>query len=263
MGRLTDRVALITGAARGQGEAEARLFHREGAKLVIADVREEQGKALERELGERSLFVRLDVTSEEDWRDAVAVTLERFGALNILVNNAGILKLAPLLEMSLSDYMAVVDVNQVGCFLGMKIGARAIVDSGGGSIINTSSIGGLWGIPGGAAYSASKFAVTGMTKTAAIELGKEGVRVNSIHPGIIDTDMVRSFASEGASAKAAGVSLPVGRMGTPEDIAALALFLASDESAFCTGSSFTADGGVMAGDMVQMRVEARAAEGGT
>ena len=161
--------------------------------MVIADVLEEQGKALEQELGERALFVRLDVSSEDDWREAVAATLERFGALNILVNNAGILKLAPLLEMSLDDYMAVVHVNQVGCFLGMKIGGRAIVDSGGGSIINTSSIGGLWGIPGGVAYSASKFAVTGMTKTAAIELGSAGVRVNSIHPGFIDTDMVREF----------------------------------------------------------------------
>jgi 3alpha(or 20beta)-hydroxysteroid dehydrogenase len=254
MGRLTDRVALITGGARGQGEAEARLFHREGAKVVIADLLEEQGKALEEELGEGALFVRLDVTSEEGWRDTVAATLERFGALNILVNNAGILKLGSVLDMALDDYLAVVNVNQVGSFLGIKIGGRAIVDSGGGSIVNTSSIGGLWGIPGGVAYSASKFAVTGMTKTAAIELGPLGVRVNSIHPGIIDTDMVRAFKpqTEDADADAAGASLPLGRMGTPEDIAALALFLASEESGFCTGSSFTADGGVMAGDMVQM-----------
>jgi len=255
MGRLTDRVALITGGARGQGEAEARLFHREGAKVVIADVLEKEGRALELALGEGALFVRLDVSSEDDWRDAVAATLERFGGLNILVNNAGVLKLVPMLEMSLDDYMAVVHVNQVGCFLGMKTAGRAIVDSGGGSIINTSSIGGLWGIPGGAAYSASKFAVTGMTKTAAIELGSAGVRVNSIHPGIVDTDMVRNFAVEGSNPDAAGVSLPVGRMGKPEDIAALALFLASDESAFCTGSSFTADGGAMSGDLVQMSAE--------
>ena len=252
MGRLTDRVALITGGARGQGEAEARLFHREGARVVIADVLEKLGKALEQELGEGALFVRLDVSSEDDWREAVAATLERFGGLNILVNNAGILKLAPMLEMSLDDYMAVVHVNQVGCFLGMKTAGRAIVDSGGGSIINTSSIGGLWGIPGGAAYSASKFAVTGMTKTAAIELGSAGVRVNSIHPGIIDTDMVRDPALQDSNADAVGAALPVGRMGKPEDIAAMALFLASDESAFCTGSSFVADGGVMAGDLVQM-----------
>jgi len=246
MGRLTDRVALITGGARGQGEAEARLFHREGAKVVIADILEEQGKALEQKLGEGALFVRLDVTSEDSWREAVAVTLERFGALNILVNNAGILRLGSVLDTSLDDYLAVVNVNQVGSFLGIKIGGRAIVDSGGGSIVNTSSIGGLWGIPGGVAYSASKFAVTGMTKTAAIELGPLGVRVNSIHPGIIDTDMVRAFKpqTEDADADAMGASLPLGRMGTPEDIAALALFLASEES--------TADGGVMAGDMVQM-----------
>ncbi|MBW2315415.1 MAG: glucose 1-dehydrogenase [Deltaproteobacteria bacterium] len=255
MGRLSDRVALITGGGRGQGEAEVRLFHREGAKVVIADILEAPGKALEQELGERALFVRLDVGSEEAWRDAVAVTLERFGRLDILVNNAGILKLAPMLEMTLDDYMAVVQVNQVGCFLGLKVAGRAIVDSGGGSIVNTSSIGGLWGIPGGVAYSASKFAVTGMTKTAAIELGSAGVRVNSIHPGIIDTDMVRSFGVEGAAADEAGAALPVGRMGKPDDIAALALFLASDESGFCTGSSFTADGGVMAGDIVQMSAE--------
>jgi len=254
MGRLLDRVALITGGARGQGEAAARLFHREGARVVIADVLEEQGKALEQELGDRALFVRLDVTTEDDWRNAVAVTLERFGGLNILVNNAGILKLAGLFDMSLDDYMAVVNVNQVGCFLGIKIGGRAIVDSGGGSIVNTSSIGGLWGVPGGIAYSASKFAVTGMTKTAAIELGSSGVRVNSIHPGIVDTDMVRQYAPDGSLADAAGAALPLGRVGKPDDIAALALFLASDESAFCTGSSFTADGGVMAGDMIQMSV---------
>jgi len=254
MGRLIDRVALISGGARGQGEAEARLFHREGARVVIGDVLEEQGKALEQELGERALFVRLDVRNEEGWRDAVAATLERFGGLHILVNNAGVLLLGSVLTMSLDDYMAVVHVNQVGCFLGIKIGGRAIVDSGGGSIVNTSSIGGLWGIPGGVAYSASKFAVTGMTKTAAIELGSAGVRVNSIHPGIIDTDMVREFAPRDSKVAATGAALPVGRMGTSEDIAALALFLASDESAFCTGSSFTADGGVMAGDMAQMRV---------
>jgi len=255
MGRLNDRVALITGAARGQGEAEARLFHAEGAKVVIADVIEDEGKALEEELGKGALFVRLDVGSEDGWHDAVASTLERFGALNVLVNNAGILRLGSVLDMSLDDYMAVVQVNQVGCFLGIKIGGRAIVDSGGGSIINTSSIGGLWGIPGGVAYSASKFAVTGMTKTAAIELGSSGVRVNSIHPGIIDTEMVRSMGMDDENAAAAGASLPVGRMGKPADIAALALFLASEESAFCTGSSFTADGGVMAGDLVQMSTE--------
>ena len=255
MGRLNDRVALITGGAKGQGEAEVRLFHSEGARIVIADVLEEQGKALEQELGERALFVRLDVTSEEAWHDAVAVTLERFGRLDILVNNAGILKLAPMLEMSLDDYMAVVQVNQVGCFLGLKVAGRAIVDSGGGSIVNTSSIGGLWGIPGGIAYSASKFAVTGMTKTAAIELGSAGVRVNSIHPGIIDTNMVRDHATQDSDPEAVGAGLPVGRMGKPEDIAALALFLASEESGFCTGSSFVADGGVTAGDMVQMNAE--------
>ena len=254
MGRLTDRVALITGGARGQGAAEVRLFHREGARVVIADVREEQGKALEQELGERALFVRLDVTTEAGWRDAVAITLERFGGLDILVNNAGILKLAGLFDTSLDDYMAVVHVNQVGCFLGIKIGGRAIVDSGGGSIVNTSSIGGLWGIPGGIAYSASKFAVTGMTKTAAIELGAAGVRVNSIHPGFIDTDMVREFTPDGTVADDAGAAIPVGRVGRPDDIAALALFLASDDSGFCTGSSFTADGGVMSGDIVQMKV---------
>ncbi|MBW2289864.1 MAG: glucose 1-dehydrogenase [Deltaproteobacteria bacterium] len=249
MGRLSDRVALITGGARGQGEAEVRLFHSEGAKVVIADVLEAPGKALEQELGERALFVRLDVSSEEAWHEAVAVTLDRFGKLDILVNNAGILKLNSLLEMPLDDYMAVVNVNQVGCFLGLKIGGRAIIDSGGGSIVNTSSIGGLWGIPGGAAYSASKFAVTGMTKTAAIEFGASGVRVNSIHPGIIDTDMVRNLGMDDSAADDAAAALLVGRMGTPKDIAFLALFLASDESGFCTGSSFTADGGVMAGEI--------------
>jgi len=258
MRRLENRTALITGAARGQGEAEARLFHREGASVVIADLLEERGLSLAEELGERALFLRLDVSSEARWREVVSATVARFGRLDTLVNNAGILKLGPLLDTSLDDYMAVVRVNQVGCFLGLKVGGRAIAEAGGGSIVNVSSIGGLWGIPGGVAYSASKFAVTGMTRTAALELGPLGVRVNAIHPGTIDTDMVREVQaddSDGSELAALGALLPVGRLGRPSDIAQLALFLASDESGFCTGSSFTADGGVMAGDLLQMRAE--------
>jgi 3alpha(or 20beta)-hydroxysteroid dehydrogenase len=248
---MSDRVGLITGAARGQGEAAARLFQAEGAKVVIADVLEEQGRALAHALGEDALFLPLDVSREEQWEKAISTTLSHFGRLDALVNNAGILRLGPMLDTPLDDYMEVVRVNQVGCFLGMKIGGRAIADSGGGAIVNTSSIGGLWGVPGGIAYSASKFAVTGMTRTAAIELGPLGVRVNAIHPGMIDTDMVGG----GEQVAAIGAALPVGRIGRPDDIARLALFLACEESAFCTGSSFTADGGVMAGDLFQMRRE--------
>jgi len=245
MGRLSGRIALITGAAKGQGEAVARLFCHEGSKVVLADILDERGKTLARELGSNALYTSLDVSSESDWHAAVNLTKQRFGRLDILVNNAGILKVSPILEMDLDTYMEVIHINQVGCFLGMKIAGAAIVEAGGGSIVNTSSTAGLWGTPFSVAYVASKFAIAGMTKTAALELGPRGVRVNSVHPGVIDTDMAHGF--EGVDPEDASNSLPVGRIGKPEEIAKLVLFLASDESSFCTGSAFTADGGEMAG----------------
>jgi len=248
MGRLDGRVALITGAAKGQGEAVARLFCHEGAKVVLADILDDRGETLAHELGPNALYTRLDVSSQDAWHAAVNLTKQRFGKLDTLVNNAGILKVAPILNTDLETYIDVIRINQVGCFLGMKIAGAAIIEAGGGSIVNTSSIAGLWGAPYSVAYVASKFAIAGMTKTAALEFCKLGVRVNSVHPGVVDTDMAHGF--EGIDPEEVSKGLPLGRIGRPEEIAKLILFLASDDSGFCTGSAFTADGGAMAGEQI-------------
>src|SRR3954470_25061660 len=239
-GTLDGKVAIITGAARGQGEAEARLFAAEGAAVVVADVLDEPGKAVAESLGDRALYHHLDVSSEDEWNRAVATAVSAFGGLHILVNNAAILKTGPMLEMSLADYMAVINVNQVGCWLGMRAAVGAIRDAGGGAIVNVSSIGGLKGIPNFSAYVSSKFAVRGMTKVAAIEFGHDNIRVNSIHPGAIDTDMASRDSERHAKN-------PIPRIGTPEEVAKMALFLASDMSSFSTGAEFIADGGTTAG----------------
>ena len=182
MARLDGKVAIITGGARGQGEAEARLFAREGAKVVIGDVLDDTGKDVAADLGESAVYVHLDVSSEEDWADALAAA-QALGPLSVLVNNAAILRPASIVDTSLADYRAVIDVNQVGCFLGMKAAVAPMQAAGGGSIINISSIDGLGSKNGLISYSASKFAIRGMTKTAALELGQYGIRVNSDSPG--------------------------------------------------------------------------------
>ena len=246
MGRLDGRVALITGAGRGQGEAEAIAFAEEGARVLVTDVLDDLGRAVADRIGERALYQRLDVTLESDWEAAVALVQSRFGPLDTLVNNAGIVQVAPLLETSLEDYRRIIEVNQVGCFLGMRIAGQAIVEAGGGSIINVSSTGGLEGVPRSIGYAASKHAVTGMTKTAAIELGPQGVRVNSLHPGGVDTEMLGLSEEE----KATGFSfLPLQRIAEPAEIARVAVFLASDDSVYCTGSAILVDGGSMAGPL--------------
>jgi 3alpha(or 20beta)-hydroxysteroid dehydrogenase len=239
-GAVEGKVAIITGASRGQGEAEARMFADEGASVVVADVLDEPGQKVAESIGKKARYHHLDISSEQQWNDCVAATLAAFGRLDILVNNAAILKTAPILEMSLDDYLAVIKVNQVGTWLGMRAVAPAIRDAGGGAIVNVSSIGGLKGIPNMSAYVSSKFAVRGMTKVAAIEFGPYNIRVNSIHPGAIDTDM--ASRDSGRHAKN-----PIPRIGTPEEIGKLALFLASDMSSFCTGAEFIADGGTTAG----------------
>ncbi len=251
MGKLDGKVALVTGAARGQGAAEVRRFVEEGAHVVAADVLHDEGKALVDELGERAEYVGLDVTSEEDWTAAVAGIEERHGHLDVVVNNAGILRFSPLVTMPLEDYMAVVQVNQVGVFLGIKTTAPLMIRSGGGSIINISSVDGLVGMPGFSAYAATKHAVVGMTKSAAIELAGAAIRVNSVHPGGVDTPMFKTpgleFIDVGAVLSA---KVPMGRLGTSEEVASLVCYLASDESRYCTGSSFVIDGGMIAGVMV-------------
>ncbi len=250
MGKLDGRVALITGAARGQGEAEARLFVELGAKVAVSDILDDQGRAMTADLGDDALYVPLDVTSEVAWETAVRTVTERFGRLDILVNNAGIAPFAPLLHTTLDDYRRVIDVNQVGVFLGMRTAAPAMTS--GGSIVNISSVEGLEGTPGLLAYGASKFAVRGMTKVAAMELALQRIRVNSIHPGFVDTPMldIPMFREFGASLMLPRI--PLGRMAKASEVADLAAFLASEESRYITGAEFTIDGGLTAGNYFPM-----------
>ena len=244
MGRLDGKVALISGGARGQGAATARRFAAEGGKAAIGDILDDEGKALAQELGENGLYVHLDVTREEDWVSAVADAEQAFGRIDVLLNNAGILRFGKLEEMTLDEYMQVINVNQVGVFLGMKAVAPAMKRAGGGSIINISSVEGLRGLPRLTAYSASKFAVRGMSKSAAVELGKHKIRVNSIHPGFIDTPMTRAQGLENVDVDELFKSgVPMRRAGTPDDIVNMVVFLASDESTYCTGAEFIVDGG--------------------
>jgi 3alpha(or 20beta)-hydroxysteroid dehydrogenase len=241
MGELDGRVALVTGGARGQGAAEARMFAREGATVVITDVLDDVGEQTAGALG--CEYHHLDVSSEAEWEAVVADTVARHRRLDVLMNNAGIFQPAQLLNTSLEMWNRTVAINQTGVFLGMRTVAKAMIAAGnGGSIINISSIAGLEGGFGATAYGATKWAVTGMTKTVAKELGKHGIRVNSIHPGAIVTDMIEDMV-RGKEEKMAARQ-PIKRLGTPEDIAEMALFLASDRSSYCTGQSFTVDGGV-------------------
>lgn len=247
MKRLEGKVALITGGARGQGAAEARLFVAEGAKVVIADILDDQGQQLAAELGEAAVYQRLDVTSPDDWAAAVAAAQECYGRLDVLVNNAGILVCGTIESLPLESYRQVVEVNQVGCWLGMKAVLPAMKAAGGGSIVNLSSAAGMEGVAGNSAYCASKFAVRGMTKVAAIEFGRYNIRVNSVHPGGIDTDMVKNPAFSEEEAAATYKSLPISRVGRPEEVAELVLFLACEQSSYSTGSEFIIDGGLLAG----------------
>lgn len=247
--RLDGKVALVTGGARGQGEAIVRLFVDEGASVLIGDVLNELGEKLAAELGEAARFVHLDVTVEEDWARAVDHAVETFGRLDSLVNNAGVLHFAPMVETTLDDFNKVVAVNQVGVFLGMRVVAPALASTGGGTIVNTASINAFVGVAGTVAYAASKWAVRGMTRTAALELGGSGVRVNVVAPGSIETPMIApdGVDSMGDHAKSAFDRLPLGRIGRPDEIARAVLFLSNDESSYCTGAEFVVDGGSLAG----------------
>jgi 3alpha(or 20beta)-hydroxysteroid dehydrogenase len=244
MGRLDGKVAVITGGARGQGEAEARLFVAEGARVVITDVLVEPGEALAAELGPDVVFVRHDVSDEVGWEAVVATALERFGGVHVLVNNAGIGHAARLVNHTLADYERVIAVNQTGVFLGRRAVTPAMTDGGGGSIVNISSGAGLRATKYMIAYAASKYAVTGMTAAAALELARNAIRVNSIHPGVVDTPMLGDFVDTNNDALVR--TTPLRRMARPEEIATVALFLASDESSYMTGAHVPVDGGITA-----------------
>jgi len=251
MGRVQAKVAIITGAARGQGEATARLFANEGAKVMLTDLLEAEGEAVADEIGDAACFERHDVTSEQDWKHVVSTAVERFGRLDILVNNAGIMQRTPVVDCSLEEFKGVLDVNLVGPFLGMKTCAPVMHQTGGGAIVNISSIQGIVGRAGTPGYTASKFGLRGLTKTAALEFGALGVRVNSVHPGGVDTpliqDAVPGVKITSEMLDAGHANLPIPRCGRPEDIAPTSLFLASDEAAYITGTELIVDGGMTCG----------------
>jgi len=248
--RLANKVALITGGARGQGAVEAKLFATEGAYVVICDILDEEGKRIESEInntGASSLFAHLDVTDESEWQNVIATTLNSFGKLDILVNNAGIYKWAQVEETTSELWDQTMDINAKGVFLGTKHAIPAMRNSGGGSIVNISSVAGLIGSANAAAYGASKGAVRLLTKSTAIQYARDGIRANSVHPGIIDTPMTTPnlLATQEARDRSASRH-PLGRVGTSEDVAYGVLFLASDESSFMTGSELVIDGGLTA-----------------
>jgi len=247
--RLQGKVALITGAARGQGAAESRLFAQEGAKVVLADVTDQEGIAVATEIAEDggdAIYVHLDVTNEAEWEAAVLETVSKFGKLDILVNNAGIWRRGHVTETSSEQWDNILDVNSKGVFLGTKAAIPYMRKAGGGSIVNISSTAGLVGSKTSAAYSASKGAVRIFSKSTAIQYASEGIRANSIHPGPIDTDMGDQVWPDATSREASISRTALARIGTAKDIAYGALYLASDEASFVTGSELVIDGGVTA-----------------
>jgi 3alpha(or 20beta)-hydroxysteroid dehydrogenase len=248
MGRLQGKVAVVTGASQGMGEAHARTFVREGAKVVMTDVNEDRGREIAAELGANAHFVKQDVANRDDWERVVADTNARFGDITVLVNNAGIIgPVQGLLEFSEEDFLAVCAVNQTGVFLGMKMVIPSMIRAGGGSIVNISSIAGMLGTKesSNAAYCASKWAVRGMSKLIAAQFGHQGIRCNSVHPGYILTPMMIAATDEHGGGAAAAI--PLGRLAQPQEVANLVLFLASDEASFVSGAEHVVDGAMIAG----------------
>ena len=238
--QLDGRVALVTGGARGIGDAYVHALHAAGARVIVADVLDEAGAALAAELGDRARFIHLDVTDEGEWDVAVRATVDAFGAIDVLVNNAGIANAAPIEHFTLAKWNAVIGVNLTGVFLGCRAVVPQMKAQGRGSIINISSVEGMRGSPGLHGYTASKFGVRGLTQSLAVELGPSGIRVNSVHPGYIRTQMTTRIDP-------ALLEIPLGRPGEPGDVAGTIVFLASDASSFTTGAEFVVDGGMIAG----------------
>lgn len=245
MERFKGKVALVTGGARGMGASHVQALAEEGAKVVVADVLEADGKELADRLGDDVTFIKLDVTSEHDWEEAVRAAEETFGPLDVLVNNAGILAYNTIEDMEPAEFRKVIDVNLFGAFLGMHYSIPSLKKNGGGVIINISSTAGMMGYGQIGAYVASKWGVRGLTKTAALELGRDGIRVMSIHPGPIATPMTEGMDEEVTS------SQPIARFGTPEEVTKLVLFLAADAT-FSTGSEFIVDGGALLGPAIDL-----------
>jgi len=242
---LKGKVAIVTGGARGMGEAHVRMLTSLGAKVLFTDLLEEEGQKLAAELGEQVTFVKHDVSKVDAWAEVVQLAEEKYGALHILVNNAGISIKKSIEELTEEEYRKVIDVNQISVFLGMKAVLPAMRRAKGGSIINISSILGMAAREDILGYVSSKFAIRGMTKTAALEFAKDGIRVNSVHPGSIRTaltDLVYKTEEEQQQREA---SIPLQRFGHVDDVANIVAFLASDRSSYCTGSEFLIDGGVM------------------
>ena len=250
MSRLEGKVVLISGGARGQGATEARMMAREGARVVLADILDDDGKKVEAEIqeaGGEATYLHLDVTKESDWRSVVEETVSRYGKLDVLVNNAGILIRKGVEDTTEEDWDRIMAINVKGVFLGTKCAIPAMRQAGGGSIVNISSTAGLVGGDGGSsAYVATKGAVRIFTKATAIQYAKENIRCNSVHPGIIDTVMVQETMSDPDRLRQRMERLPLGRIGTTEDVAYGVLYLASDESSFVTGAELVIDGGTTA-----------------
>jgi 3alpha(or 20beta)-hydroxysteroid dehydrogenase len=242
------RVALVTGGARGQGAAEVRAFARGGACVVIADILDAAGETLAAELGDAARYVRLDVADDRLWSAAVETAEAAFGPITALVNNAGVIRSAPITEETVDAFWRVIDVNLVGAFLGIRAVAPSMARAGGGSIVNISSMAGMTGSRSTAAYTSSKWGLRGLTKTAAIELAPQGIRVNSVHPGVIDTEMLMSTGRTRKEFEQRWEGrLLVPRLGTGEDVAELVVFLCSDDASYITGSELVIDGGLLAG----------------
>ena len=247
-GRLQDKVALVTGSARGMGATEAALFADEGATVLVSDVLDEEGAETARSIG--AGYLHLDVTSQEDWQHAADVIGERYGRLDVLVNNAGTVSssVGRFDQITVEEHLRLFDVNVHGAFYGIRAMLPLLEQGRGPSVVNISSIDGIAGIPFLASYVASKHALTGLSRAVAIELGPLGIRVNSIHPGVIETPLVRSRGPERLARLARTLEMqPLRRIGQPEEVAAMALFLASDESSYCTGTEFRVDGGHLTG----------------
>jgi 3alpha(or 20beta)-hydroxysteroid dehydrogenase len=238
MGRVDGKVAIISGGARGMGASHARLLASEGAKVVIGDVLDEEGKAVADEIGDSVRYVHLDVTQPDDWDAAVSTAVGEFGTLNVLVNNAGIINGSPIQKFDLAKWQKILDVNLTGTFLGIRAAVEPMIAAGGGSIINVSSIEGLRGAPWAHGYVASKWGVRGLAKSAALELAPHNIRVNSLHPGLIRTPMTAKIPDD-------MVTIPLGRPAEPIEVSTFVLFLVSDEAAYATGTEFVMDGGLV------------------